>query len=114
MDFTLPDLNALDVDALTINYDMAEWPYEKIREQIKEFQDELDDDHEVALMLTNFGQSIILNVTDIGFQNPNLIYYYGEVNGNYCQLIQHVSQISFLLMAVRRSDPNKPARRIGF
>ena len=98
------------------NYDLADWQYEKISEQIKEFQDGLDNDHELALKLTNFGQSIMLSVTDIGYQNPCLIYYYGYVNDKYCQLIQHVSQINFLLMAVPKSDPEKPARRvkIGF
>lgn len=90
----------------------AEW--ERICEQIKDFQDELDEDHEVALMLANFGQSTVMVVEDIGFQDPCLIYYYGYVNGKYCQLIQHISQINFLLMAVKRPDSNKPARRIRF
>lgn len=115
MDLKLPELDTNAVEAfLPRDYDTADWQYEKICEEIKEFQDELDDEHEVALMLTNFGQSIVMNVTSLGYQNPCLIYYYGDVNGNHCQLIQHVSQISFLLMAVKRSDPNKPARRIGF
>lgn len=108
----LPDYKAL----LPKDYESAEWQYEKICEQIKDFQDSLDDEHEVALLLTNFGQSIILNVTNLGYQNPCLIYYYGYSNGNRCQLIQHISQINFLLMSVPKPDPNKPARRvvIGF
>ena len=108
----LPDFNAI----LPREYNEADWQYEKICEQIKEFQDSLDSDHEIALQLTNFGQSIILNVTDIGYQNSCLIYYYGYANGKYCQLIQHISQINFLLMSVPKPDPAKPARRvlIGF
>lgn len=92
----------------------AKWQYKKIREQIKEFQDSLDNEHEIALMLTNFGQSVVLNVTDVGYQNPCLIYYYGTVNGNECQLIQHISQINFLLMSVKKADASRPPRRIGF
>ncbi len=92
----------------------AKWQYEKLCEQIKEFQDGIDSEHELALMLTNFGQSITLVVTDISYQNPCLIYYYGYVNGKYCQLIQHVSQINFLMKSVPKSDPNAPARRVGF
>lgn len=98
------------------DYDNADWQYEKICEQIDDFQNRLDDEHEVALLLTNFGQSIILRVSELGYQNPCLIYYYGYSNDKYCQLIQHISQINFLLMAVPKQDPEKPARRvvIGF
>lgn len=105
----------IDFDGVR-DYDSAEWQYEKICEQMKDFQDNLDDEHEIALKLTNFGQSITMSVTDIGYQNPCLIYYYGYVNDKYCQLIQHVSQINFLLMSVPKPDPSKPARRvvIGF
>lgn len=96
------------------DYTTAEWQYKCIREEVKEFENNLDNDHEVALQLTNFGKSILLNVTNIGYQNPCLIYYYGTVNGKYCQLIQHVSQINFLLMSVEKEHPQKPPRRIGF
>lgn len=115
-DVSIPDISIQDLSVDTRDYDLADWQYEKICEQIKEFQDNLDNEHEVALMLTNFGKSIILNVTSLGFQNPCLIYYYGTVGENECQLIQHISQINFLLMAVPKADPEKPARRvkIGF
>lgn len=103
-----------DLSAVRRDYDAADWQYEKICEQIKGFQDSLDNEHEVALMLTNFGKSILLRVTDIGFQNPCLIYYYGFVEEKECQLIQHISQINFLLMAVKKSNESSPPRRIGF
>lgn len=100
---------------LTIrNYHLADYQYEIIVNEIKDFEEHLDDNHEVALNLTNFGQNIIMNVTDIGYSNPSLIHYYGYVNGKYSQLIQHVSQINFLLTSVDKEDPSKPARRIGF
>ena len=93
---------------------MADEQYKHIMEQIKEFEKTLDNEHEVALLLTNFGQSVQLNVTNISYQNPYLIYYYGTVDGNECQLIQHVSQINFLLKAVDKETLSRPARRIGF
>lgn len=96
------------------NYASAKWQFNYICEQIKDFERKLDNDHEVALLLTNFGQSIMLNVTRIGYQDPCLIYYYGTVNGKTSQLIQHISQISFLLMSVEKQIPQNPARRIGF
>ncbi len=99
---------------LTRDVTLASNQYEIISEQIKEFQDNLDNEHEIALLLTNFGQSITMSVTRIGFYDPSLICYYGFVNGKECKLIQHISQISFLLVAVQKEDPDKPPRRIGF
>lgn len=100
---------------LAKDYTKADWQYEVILKEIKDFEKNLDNDHEVALKLASFGQSITMSVTEIGYQNPCLIYYYGYVNGKYCQLIQHVSQISFLMIAEPKSDPLKnPRRVIGF
>lgn len=96
------------------NYQLADWKYEKVVEQIKGFQDQLDEDHEVGLLLTAFGTSVLMQVTDIGYQNPDLLYFYGYVNGTKAQLIQHSSQLNFLLTSVEKEDKSKPARRIGF
>lgn len=49
-----------------------------------------------------------------GYSNPSLIHFYGECNNNEAHLIQHISQLNFLLTSVPRSNSNKPARRIGF
>ena len=60
-------------------------------------------------------QSLTFHVDSIGFYNPSLISFYGQMDdGSPVQLVQHVSQISFLLMAVERLDPTKPKRRFGF
>ena len=42
-----------------------------------------------------------------------MLYFYGFVNGKDAQLIQHVSQLNFLITSVEREDKTKPARRIG-
>jgi hypothetical protein len=96
------------------NYEMADYQYEVIMQRIKEFEEVLDDEHEVAIQLASFGKYILLNVTDIGYSNPNTIVFYGFVNGQNATLIQHMSMLSFLLLAVRKPEPEKPARRIGF
>jgi len=96
------------------NYDMADYQYEVIMHRIKEFEKDLDDEHEVAIQLASFGKDILLNVTDIGYSNPNTLVFYGFVNGQNATLIQHMSMLSFLLLAVRKPEPEKPARRIGF
>lgn len=51
----------------------------------------------------------------VGFLNLSLIVFKGALdNGNPVELVQHVSQLSFLLVAVKRVDPNQPKRKIGF
>jgi hypothetical protein len=52
---------------------------------------------------------------DIGYWNPSLISFQGRTDdGQPVELIQHVSQISILLMKLKRPDPSKPKRKIGF
>lgn len=100
--------------SLPADYTTAKWQFEYIRKQIEEFERSLDNEHEVALQLTNFGHTVVLNVTEISYQNPCLIYYYGFINGKRSQLIQHISQISFLLTSVDKEEPQSPRRPIGF
>lgn len=97
-----------------LNYSLADTCYEHVTEEVMAFQKELDDEHEVGIMLTSFGKNIVMAVDDIGYQNPNLLYFYGTVDGSYAQLIQHMSQLNFLLIAVKKQEPDKPPRRIGF
>ena len=96
------------------NYSLADWKYEKIMEEIAEYEAKLDNDHEIALRLASFGSSTVMVVTSVGYQNPDMLYFYGFVNGKDAQLIQHVSQLNFLITSVEREDKTKPARRIGF
>lgn len=96
------------------NYNLADWKYEKIIEQIRDFEQNLDDEQEVAVRLASFGSSITMIVTDISYQNPDILYFYGFVNGKDAQLIQHTSQLNFLITSIEKEDKSKPARRIGF
>lgn len=99
------------------DYNLADYSYEVIMERIKDFEDQLDDEHEVAVKLTSFGQAITLSVTDIGYSNPSTLVFHGYVGDQPATLIQHMSQLNFLLIAVRKADPEKPPRRmnrIGF
>lgn len=117
--FDFDDFNADLSEALSNSlsvrdYNMADWKYEKIMEQIRNFEATLDAEHEIALKLASFGSSITMIVTRIGYQNPDLLYFYGFVNGTESKLIQHMNQLNFLLTSVEREDKSKPARRIGF
>ncbi|MBO5715824.1 MAG: hypothetical protein J6S23_05480 [Clostridia bacterium] len=98
----------------TRNYYLADWKYEKIKEEIEQFQTNLSDEMDVGVALASFGTNMIMQVIDIEYQNPDLLYFHGYINGNRAELIQHVSQLNFVLMAIKKDDPKRPARRIGF
>ena len=103
-----------EVEIDTRNYQHADYQYEKLIKEIKGFESRLDDEHEVALKLASFSESITINVTDIGYYNPSLIVFDGIVNGNPATLVQHVNRLNFLIIAVKKLNPDLPARRIGF
>ena len=87
--------------------------HRRIAEYIIDFEKELDEEHEVGAKLVNFGEAMTIHVDSIGFYNPSLMCFYGVTqDGQKVQLIQHITQINFLLIAIERTDKNKP--RIGF
>ena len=96
------------------DYKLADRKYEILKQQIQEFQENLSDDVDVCVALASFGTNMIMYVTDIGYQNPDMLYFYGYINGNETQLIQHTSLLNFVLMAVKKEEPERPPRRIGF
>ena len=108
MNFT-PNLPRIEIPR---NYNLADWKYEKLVEQIEEFQSDLSDDVDVCIALTSFGRSMIMQVTDIGYQNPDMLYFYGSIDGNKTQLIQHISQLNFALMTVKKENPEQTPKRI--
>jgi hypothetical protein len=64
-------------------------------------------------MMTNFGQSIIMQVTEITHEYPVLLIFKGYVNGRYATLIQHINQLNFMLTSIEK-EPDRPKRTIGF
>lgn len=87
--------------------------YKALVNYINDFQGELDSDHEVGARLVNFGSEIRFHIQDVGYTAPTLITFTGVLeNGDRVQLVQHVSQLSVLLIAVAKRE-EKPYR-IGF
>ena len=96
------------------NFQLADYQYEVIMDSIKKFEQILNPNEEIALKLASFGQTVILNVTGISYSNPSLIHFYGYVDGKKATIIQHINQLSFMMMAVPVDNPDKKPRRIGF
>ena len=88
---------------------------ERLVEWINGFDAALDQTQEVGVRLVSFGQTVVFRLTSVGYYDPSLISFKGVTEDrNPVELIQHVSQISILLMALPRKDPSQPKRPIGF
>ena len=88
--------------------------YESLLEYIQEFEKDMDMEHEVGMRLVSFGNELTFHVHKIGYTKPNIITFYGVTNSNdKIQLVQHVSQLSFALMSVKKLE-EVPSRVMGF
>ena len=97
-----------------INVDMwADEQFEILKRYIQEFEQSLDAEHEVGIMMTNFGQSVLMYVQQITYEDPVLMVFKGYVNGREATLIQHINQLNFMLTSVER-EQDRPKRQIGF
>lgn len=84
-------------------------------EHIEKFERGTDDALEVGVRLVSFGQAVIVHVAEVGYTQPNLVWFSGKLDdGSTVSLIQHLSQLNFLLMRVPRLEPEAPKRPIGF
>lgn len=93
----------------------AEWAYERLILYIRNFEDQLDRDHEVAMGFTG-NDAGVLRIEGLGYFDPDIVTFYGsDEDGIRMQLIQHVTQLNVVLRAVVREQPSEAApRRIGF
>jgi len=88
--------------------------FEHLMLRVREFEGTLEQDQEIGLQLANFGIPAQIHIRAIGYKNPNLIEFHGiDMNENEVTLIQHISQLSFLLIAVKHLPEEEPYR-IGF
>lgn len=92
----------------------AESAYDRIILYIRNFEAHLDASQEVAMGFAG-GDAGVLKIEGLGFFEPDLITFYGRDDaGMKTQLIQHIAQLSVMLRAVPKPQPDAPARRIGF
>lgn len=91
----------------------AEWMHERLVKSINEFEEGLDQEHEVGARLVSFGAELTFHIEDVGFWGPDIIRFYGiDSNNKQVQLLQHITQLSVLLVAVNKTQ--EEPRRIGF
>ena len=116
-DFQLPQIKIPEPPVISIDTPIqhmwADEQFEILKRYIQEFEQSLDAAHEVGIMMTNFGQSVLMHVTQVTYEDPVLMVFKGYVNGREATLIQHINQLSFMLTTVEK-EPDRPKRQIGF
>lgn len=93
----------------------AQWAYERLILYIQNFEEQLDNEHEVAMGFTG-GDAGVLRIEGVGYFDPDIVTFYGaDGSGAKTQLIQHVSQLNVMLRALPREESSQePPNRIGF
>lgn len=92
----------------------ARWAYERLILYIRNFEERLDNEHEVAMGFTGADAGVI-RIEGVGYYDPDIVTFYGtDPAGGRNQLIQHVSQLNVLLRAVPKPAAEDKPRRIGF
>lgn len=115
-------INTVPPEALTRNINIelnklghADLMYERIMRLIYEFESKLKPDEEIGAYLTSFGREVIIQIESVGYMNPYLIVFHGKntLDASSVQLVQHVSQINLMFVALKLVEVRKPYR-IGF
>ncbi|MGB5869189.1 MAG: DUF6173 family protein [Albidovulum sp.] len=92
----------------------AQWAYERVILYIKNFEEQLDDKHEVAMGFAGGGAGV-LQIEGVGFFAPDIVTFYGrDEGGARTQLVQHVNQLNVMLRAMPKAVEIEEPRRIGF
>ena len=94
------------INAATIQeQSIAEIVAENIYRELLNYQASLSDTEDVAMSIVQFNESITILVDSIGYIGYNLIRFLGKDNlGKPLELIQHISQLNFLLMVVPKPE----------
>ena len=109
----LPQMMPIEPIDTPFHHIFVDEQFRIIKEYIQKFEKNLDAEHEVGVMMTNFGQSIIMQVEEVTYEEPVLLIFKGYINGKMSVLIQHMNQLNFLLTSLDRTT-EEPKRPIGF
>lgn len=112
LNFSIPIPEPIEIDT-PAQHMWADEQFEILKKYIQNYENTLDSEHEVGLMMTNFGQSVLMQVTSVTYEYPVLMVFNGYVNGKQSTLIQHINQLNFLLTSIKLNN-HEEKHRIGF
>ena len=92
----------------------AQWAYERVVLYLKNFEEQLDNEHEAAMGFTG-ADAGVLRIEGMGYFDPDIVTFYGkDPSGGRMQLVQHVSQLNVVLRALPKEVDQEAPNRIGF
>jgi hypothetical protein len=92
----------------------AQWAYERVVLYLKNFEEQLDNEHEAAIGFVG-AQAGVLRIEGMGYFDPDIVTFYGaDASGAKTQLVQHVSQLNVVLRALPKQVEQEAPKRIGF
>ncbi|MDY7030626.1 MAG: DUF6173 family protein [Thermodesulfobacteriota bacterium] len=103
-----------DGDSTMCSY--ADSLYGNLMEQIADFEETLRDDEEIGAYISSFGREMLIRIENVGYHNPYFIIFYGTLvdEKSKVQLVQHLSQINIMFVAVKARELNGKPKRLGF
>jgi hypothetical protein len=91
----------------------AMWMHERLKQQIAEFETSLNAEEEVGGRLVSAAGEPPFHIEEVSYWGPDMLMFKGRnTEGRPVLLVQHYTQLSVLLTAMRKQH-DKP-RRIGF
>jgi hypothetical protein len=91
----------------------AEYAFQSLVKQIRNFEQATGDDEVVAAMLASFGQSVIIHIHLLRLGGQMICMEGVTGDGDPATLVQHFTQASILLLKARKA-PTEAKRPIGF
>ena len=92
----------------------AQWAYERTVLYLKNFEEQLDNEHEVAMGFVG-SDAGVLRIEGMGYFDPDIVTFFGKDGaGGRMQLVQHVSQLNVVFRALPKAVQDKAPNRIGF
>jgi len=108
------DLTKVVTDQPVEKKSPARWAYERLILYIKNFEEQLDNAHEVAMGFAG-SDAGVLKIEGMGYFDPDIVTFYGtDPEGNKTQLVQHITQLNVILRALPLAVVDDEPTRIGF
>src|SRR6185369_2862732 len=97
----VPDVTHLaDINRRLTPPNMAEYAVKAIYEEIADFEDSLDSDHEVGMPIVGGPAGLCVHVREVyRFGTDKLVFVGIDSDQRPVRLIQHLSQLNFLMLA---------------
>ena len=82
----------------------------RVIQELREFWENIPDDHDQVALIHG---KLQVHVTKVTFIEPSLLAFEGFTESGNVRVLQHISQLQLTMMSVPR-DANTPKREIGF